>query len=310
MTRKDYYKVLGLEKNASQDEIKAAFKKLARKYHPDVNPDDKTAEEKFKEVSEAYEVLGDEEKRKKYDRFGSYDFGGSGPQDPFQQGFWQQGGFSQVDLEDIFGDIFGGFSGGRRGRRVHFDFGGGGSPFGATRARHGADMHWQLPIEFMEAANGAEKQILLNDGSKIKVKIPVGVDTGSKIRLAGKGQPGVAGGKPGDLLIELKVSPHSYFKREGDDIHLEVKVSVLEALKGTTMSVPTIHGNVNLKIPKGIQGGQKMRLKGKGVPNLKTKKPGDQYVHIQIVVPKDLTEDEIKKMEEVLAKHKESVREW
>lgn len=324
MAAKDYYQILGVTKGASHDEIKAAFKTAAKKYHPDRNPDDKVAEEKFKEISEAYEVLGDEAKRKQYDQFGRFDFGGRGPQDPFQQGFWQQGGFNQVDIEDIFGDIFG-FGGARRGRKagkVKFDFGdlGGGGftgfsggPGGSSYSqagRNGADLTWALPIDFLEAVQGCEKQILTSDGHKVKVKIPAGVDTGSKIRLAGKGNPGVAGGRPGDLIIETEVRAHPYFRREGDDIHVDVNVSVLEALQGATITVPTVQGDVSLKIPKGSQGGQKMRLKGKGVPNLKTKEIGNQYVHLNVVVPKDLTDEEINHLEKILGRHREAVRTW
>lgn len=316
MSGKDYYKILDVAKTATHDEIKAAFKSLAKKYHPDRNPGDKAAEEKFKELSEAYEVLGDVEKRKRYDQFGSFDFGGRGPQDPFSQGFWQQGGFNQVDMEDIFGDIFG-FGGAQRGRRsgkVKFDFGdlGGGFSGGrrASPGRDGTDVTWALPIDFLEAVQGCEKQILTSDGSKVKVKIPAGVDTGSKIRVAGKGNPGVAGGKAGDLIIETEVKPHPYFIRDGDDIHLDVDVSVIEAVKGASITVPTIQGDVSLKIPKGSRGGQKMRLKGKGVPNLKTKQPGNQVVRLNVVVPIDLTDDEAKHLEKILSRHTSAVRTW
>lgn len=317
MAKTDYYKVLGVQKGVSHDEIKAAFKKLAKQYHPDRNPDNKAAEEKFKEISEAYEVLGDVEKRKRYDQFGSYDFGGRGPQDPFSQGYWQQGGFSQVDLEDIFGDIFG-FGGAKRGRRagkVNFDFGdlgGSGGGYGgfANAGRSGTDIVWTLPIDFLEAAQGVEKQILLSDGKKVRVKIPAGVETGSKVRLAGKGNPGIAGGKPGDLIIATEVKSHPYYKREGDDIHLTVNVSVLEAIKGATLTIPTIHGDVTLKIPPGTQGGQKMRLKGKGVSNLKTKELGHQYVHTNVTVPKDLSEEEIHHLEKLLGRHVQAIRQW
>ncbi len=238
----------------------------------------------------------------------SFDFGGSGPQDPFQQGFWQQGGFSEVDLNDIFGDIFG-FGGPKRGRRggrasSPFDFGGGG--FGG--GRNGADIQWKLPIEFLEAANGCEKNILLNDGQKIKVKIPAGVATGSKIRLAGKGHPGVGGGQAGDLIIEPEVREHNLFRREGDDVHVTIHVSVIEAIKGATIVVPTVTGDVQLKIPAGTQGGAKMRLKERGITNLKNKQRGHQFVHINILVPKDLSESDIAKLEDVLSKHPLSSR--
>ena len=205
----DYYKILGVDKSASDDEIKKVFKKLARQYHPDLNPGNAEAEKKFKEVSEAFEVLSDTKKRKQYDQYGSFNFGQEGPQNPYSQDFWQQGGFNEVDLNDIFGDIFG-MGGAKRGRRagkMNFDFGGqGDDPFGRSRP----DLVWQLPIEFMDAAKGVEKQVLLNDGKKITVKIPAGVVTGSKIRVAGKGNPGVAGGQAGDLYIETQVQSHAY----------------------------------------------------------------------------------------------------
>ena len=311
MANKDYYKVLGLSKSASRSDIKAAFKKLAKKYHPDVNPGDTVAEEKFKEVSAAYEVLGDEDKRKKYDRFGSFDFGGSGPQDPYSQGFWQQGGFSNIDIEDIFGDIFG-FSGAKRAQKskMNFDFrtfGGGG---GARQSTKGSDIQWTLPVDFVDAVQGCQKQILLPNGQKVKVKIPAGVDTGSKVRLKGKGNPGVAGGANGDLIIETQVRPHSYFKREGDDIHLDVEVDLIEALRGAKVTVPTVEGSVELSIPKGIQGGQKLRLKERGATNLKTKVRGHQYVHVRIKLPANLTEDELEQLEKILSSKRSPVRNY
>lgn len=307
MAKKDYYKILGLGKSATADEIKAAFKKLAKRYHPDRNPGDKASEEKFKEISEAYEVLGDADKRRKYEQFGHFDFGRSGPQDPFSRAYWQHGGFSQVDLNEIFGDLFG-MGGPKRGRRTrtHFDFGDpggfGGGPFGTAQGRDGTDINWTLPLDFLEATRGCEKQILLHNGQKMKVKIPAGVDTGSKIRLKGKGNPGVAGGHAGDLIIETKVGPHAHFRREGDDVHVDVDVVFLEAIRGGKVTAPTIHGPVELKIPKGVQSGQKMRLKDKGISNLKTKVPGHQYVHILIKVPQDLSEKQIEQLEKILAR--------
>lgn len=291
----DYYKILGVEKSASDDDIKKVFKKLARQYHPDLNPGNAEAEKKFKEVSEAFEVLSDPKKRKQYDQYGSFNFGQGGPQNPYSQDFWQHNGFNEVDLNDIFGDIFG-FGGAKRGRRagkMNFDFGGqGADPFGRMHAqpRHGSDLVWQLPIDFLDAANGVEKQVLLNDGKKIKVKIPAGVETGSKIRVAGKGNPGVAGGHAGDLYIETQVLDHPYFKRDGDDLLVDVPISLSEAINGAKIEVPTLQGTANIKIPAGSQSGQKLRFKDKGITNLKTKKQGDQYLRLLIQVPKDLPE--------------------
>lgn len=306
MGKTDYYKVLGVAKGASAEEIKQAFKRLAKKYHPDLNPGDKSAEDKFKGISEAYEVLGDADKRKKYDQFGQFDFGGSGPQDPFSQAYWQHGGFSQVDLNEMFGDLFG-MGGAKRGRktRMHFDFGDvggfGGGAYGTAQGRDGTDIQWTLPVDFLEAANGCEKQILLHNGQRVKVKIPAGVDSGSKIRLKGKGNPGVAGGQSGDLIIETSVSGHDLFRRDGDDVHVDVGVPLMDALRGGKVIVPTIHGPVDLKIPKGVQSGQKMRLKDKGILNLKTKQPGHQFVHLLVKVPQDLSEEELEQLEKILS---------
>jgi len=301
MSRKDYYKLLNVDKKASEADIKTAFKKLAREYHPDVNPNDKVAEEKFKEISEAYEVLGDKKKRQQYDQMGTFNFGRSGPTDPHSQNYWQNVHFDDVDINDIFGDIFG-FGGPKRGRRqgqVRYGFN-----QQQSRARTGSDISWTLPLNFMDAVNGTEKQILLTDGKKVKVKIPAGVVTGSKVRLAGKGNPGVAGGKAGHLIIEIEVKGHKTFKREGDDIHVNVEISVAEALQGAKVSVPTIHGDVTMKIPAGSQSGQKLRLKGKGAPNLKTKNSGNQYVHLLIKLPTDLSDKEKKEIIKIIEKHK------
>lgn len=300
---KDYYKILGIEKSATHDEVKKAFKKLARQHHPDLNPGDKKAEEKFKEASEAYEVLGDEKKRKQYDQFGAYDFGDSGPQNPYSEGFWQSSGFAQADIEDIFGEIFGmgGPKRGKRGRVVH-GFGGG-SPFGQTVGRDGSDVQWTLPLDFIEAATGTEKHILLNNGQKLKVKIPAGVETGSKIRLAGKGNPGVGGGRSGDLIIETQVALHAQFRREENDIHVDVDVPLATALTGGKISVPTIAGAVEMKIPRPVQGGQVLRLKDRGVQNFKTKDVGHQYVHLNITIPQGLRDEDVEKIVKVLRAH-------
>jgi curved DNA-binding protein len=308
MAKEDYYKVLGVTKKATQDDVKKAFKGLARKYHPDINPDDKAAEEKFKTISEAYEVLGDEQKRRQYDQMGRFDFGNSGPSNPHNQNYWQNVHFNDVDIEDIFGDIFGA-GGPRRGRkagRMNYEYG----RQNPQRQRKGSDINWTLPIPFLDAANGTEKQILLTDGKKIKVKIPAGVNTGSKVRVSGKGNPGISGAKAGDLIIEIEAKGHKYFRREGQDVHLDVDVSLSEALIGTKIPVPTITGNVDLKIPKGIQSGQKLRLKGKGIKALKGSSYGDHYVHVMIKLPKDLKESEVKKIVEIIEKHPVKTRNW
>lgn len=300
MPKKDYYKVLGLNKNATPAEIKTAFKKQARKHHPDMNPDNKKqSEEKFKEASEAYEVLGDAQKRKRYDQYGSFDFGSTGPHNPYEQNYWQNVNLNNIDLEDIFGDVFG-MGGPKRGRRSQAGFN---FNFGSdhlNRGRDGTDIQWSMPIDFLEAVNGCEKQILLSDGQKIKVRIPAGVYDGAKIRVAGKGNPGAGGGQAGDLIIETKVQMHPSFKREGDDIHVEVDVPLAVALQGGTVNVPTIDGSVQLKIPRFAQSGQRLRLKGKGVSNLKTRASGDQYVKLLVKYPQNLTDSEIKRIVEIV----------
>lgn len=302
MSNKDYYKVLGVSKSASHDEIKAAFKKLARKYHPDICKEE-GAEDKFKEISEAYEVLGDEKKRKQFDQFGSFNFGNGGPQNPFS-GFGGGGGhtINDVDLNDIFADLFG-FGGPQRGRRsgnVHFDFGGSGF---RQAGRKGSDLQWSLPIDFLDAVNGCEKQILLHNGQKVKVKIPAGMSDGSKIRLAGKGNPGVAGGAAGDLIIELKVKDSGDFYRDGNNIHSKISVDLKDALNGVKIDVPTISGSVQMKIPANVQSGQKLRLKGKGVTNTKTKAKGDHFVEVLVKYPKDIKEKDKKEIIKILEKY-------
>jgi DnaJ-class molecular chaperone len=308
---KDYYKVLGVAKSGTQDDVKKAFKTLAKKYHPDKNPGDKAAEDKFKEISEAYEVLGDEAKRKQYDQFGAYDFGPGG--NPYAHGYRPNINYENLDFDDILGEIFG-IGGPKRGKRsqrgVNFDFGGfgGGQPFGAQAGRDGSDIQWTLPLDFLEAANGCEKQILLSDGKKVKVKIPAGVETGSKIRLSGKGNPGVGGGQPGDLIIETHVHLHPSFRREGDDIHLDLEISVAEALMGAKLPVPTIAGAVEVRIPPSSQSGQKLRLKDRGIMNLKTKTPGHEYVHLLIKVPVEMTDEDRQHIKKILDKYPANVR--
>jgi DnaJ-class molecular chaperone len=295
---KDYYKTLGVQKNATESDVKSAFKKIARKYHPDVNPE-KSAEAKFKDASEAYEVLGDAKKRKQYDTMGSFNFGSRGPQNPYSENYWQNANMNDIDIEDIFGDIFG-FGGPKRGRRTktNHDFGG----FGNRRTK-GSDAQWTLSLDFLSCVNGSEQQILTSDGKKIKVKIPAGVDTGSKIRLAGKGNPGIGGGKAGDLIIEIKMESHAQFTREGNDIHLNLEVDLKDALNGTKIKVPTVSGNVDIKIPAGSQSGQKMRLKGKGTKNMRTGSQGNQYVHIMIKYPKNMNKKDKEEMLTILKKY-------
>jgi len=313
---KNFYEILGVAKDAADDEIKKSYRRLAKRYHPDVNKGDKQAEERFKEISEAYEVLSDKEKRKQYDLFGAYGPqagpGGGAGFDPSQWNYtWRNAGgdggkndfgfedFADIlrkagaggrrqrgpvheDLGDIFGDVFGGGMGGRRPRE---DF--------SSAEQRGKDLYYSMEISFLEAALGTLSKISIQHNGKIEkieVKIPAGVNQGSKIRLAGKGEPAPYKGKPGDLYIEIKVKPHPLFWREGNDIFLEAPISMGEASLGATIRIPTLQGHAELKIPPGTPSNQKFRLKEKGVVNLETKTKGDLYIITNVVVPKTLNE--------------------
>ncbi|MCH7949219.1 MAG: J domain-containing protein [Candidatus Dadabacteria bacterium] len=306
---RDYYKILGVSKNASKEDIKKAYRSLARKYHPDLNPDDKMAEEKFKELQEAHEVLSDEEKRKTYDMFGSAEFRPGG------QTTWRRAGdpggssyqytYSSKDFpgfEDIFKDIFG-FRGDPRARR-----GTGRGTGGAFRdiftyasrekPTKGKDLEYQIEIDFNTAIKGGVRDISISRQKlnnviteKLSVKIPAGVATGSKIRVQGKGESGGRGDK-GDLYLRIKVKPHPIFKRKQDDIYLELPITYYEAALGKQVDIPTIDGTAKVSIPSGVQNGTKLRLKGKGVQNVKTKARGNQYVEIKIVMPDNIKESD------------------
>ncbi len=341
---KDYYKILGVDKKASQDEIKKAYRKLARKYHPDLNPGDKVAEQKFKEVNEAYEVLGDPKKRAEYDQFGSSPFGAGGPG---FEGFRTYDFRNTFDFGDVFSDLF--------GERIRPE----------TQYTKGPDMVMGLELSLEEAFSGVTKSITFNrevtcktcNGSgaessqvcevckgtgslkaskgffkisqpctvcggtgrkatkfcrfcggrgkilqaeTVKVKIPAGVDTGSRVKLKGMGSAGIGGGPAGDLHIEITVRPHTIFKRKGDDIYLDLPVTFGEATLGAKIEVPTIDGIAAMTLPPGTQGGQRLKLSGKGFPSPKTGVRGNQYVDIKIVVPKNLdnrSKDAIKQVE-------------
>ncbi|MBI4529754.1 MAG: molecular chaperone DnaJ [Deltaproteobacteria bacterium] len=332
--KSDYYELLGVNRNAGEEEIKKAYRKLALKYHPDRNPGNKEAEEKFKAVSEAYQILIDPEKRSQYDRFGHAAFGEAG----FARGFDFTSGF-----EDIFGDIFGEFFGGGTSRR-------------RTRTR-GEDLRYNIEISFEEAAFGAEKKIKIprqspcetchGSGSKpgssprtcpscrgsgqvtfqqgffqvsrscsqcrgegtiisdpcsscngagrvrklhaLSVKIPAGVDTGSRLKLRGEGESGSSGGPPGDLYVVIQVQPHPLFVRDGLDLVCEVPINFVQAALGTEIDVPTLEGKVKMKIPAGTQSGKILRLKGKGIRDVHGYQQGDQLVRIVVETPTHLT---------------------
>lgn len=343
MAKKDYYEILGLEKGASDDEIKKAFRKLALQYHPDRNAGDKEAEEKFKEINEAYQVLSDPQKRSQYDQFGTADFNGGG---------FEGGGFDFSDFGG-FGDIFdsffgGGFSGSSRKRR--------------NGPERGGDIEYTVSLTFNEAVFGVEKEININRSEKcehcegtgakpgshpktcdkcggtgqikiqrntplgnfvsmstcdkcggkgtiisdpcsfcggsgrtrkqrkIKVNIPAGVDTGNVLPLRGQGEHGANGGPSGDLYINIKVAPHSVFKRKDFDIYIDTHISFAKAAMGTEIKVPTIDGDVKYEIPAGTQPGTIFRLKGKGVPRVNSYGRGDQYVNVVVDIPKNINQ--------------------
>ncbi len=353
----DYYKILGVSKNATQEEIKKAYKKMAVKYHPDKNQNSKEAEKKFKEINAAYEALGDPEKRKMYDQFGEDGLKGN----PFQGGsggfsgdfsdIFGSGGFG--DLGDIFGDIFGGGSRGRSRRK--------------SAPRQGGDLLVNITLSFEEAFKGVTKkirvsrtdrcdvchgsgaepgtskktcptchgagQVRMSQGffsvsqtcptchgageiiekpcrkchgtgfvrgeKEIEVKIPAGINEGHKIRVAGEGNAGENNGPRGDVYLAVHLRPHTLFKRDGDDIILEIPVTYPQLVLGDTIDVPTMEGTVAMKIPAGTQSGTKLRLKGKGFPSVQRRSRGDQYVFLKLEVPKHLSKAHREKIEEL-----------
>ncbi|HCE66989.1 MAG TPA: integrase [Geobacter sp.] len=301
MAQTDYYKALGIEKGASADEIKKAFRKLAVKYHPDRNPDNKAAEDKFKEINEAYAVLSDPKKKEQYDTFGSSGFHQQYSQEDIFRGFDfgnaykdMGGGFGGGGAEDIFSRLFGG----------SFSRGGGRGGFRAGPQR-GGDHEMEISVSFRDAALGAEKQIAFRrDGQReeLKVKIPAGVDNGSKIRITGKGAQGEGGGPAGDLFLILRVLPDPVFTRDGGDLLVDRPISFSAACLGTSLDVPTLDGDKRIKVPAGIQPGTKIRLKGCGIKPLGSNYKGDLYVKISVHVPENMNGEQKKLVEELAAK--------
>jgi DnaJ-class molecular chaperone len=306
MPNNDYYEALGVSKTASADEIRKAYKKLSRKYHPDANKE-KDAPERFKQVQEAFDVLGDTEKRQQYDRFGKAFPGGARPQgQPFnwpggnrpggpggggQVDFSDMFGGGQIDLEQILGGAFGGGGGRKQSRRG---------------PRRGEDVEVEVEIPFATAVDGGKYELGLDRDGKhesLSIKIPPGVDTGSLVRLAGQGHPGANAGPAGDLLVRIKVAPHPWFRREGSNLLVDLPVTITEAALGAKVEVPTLsEGKVVVTIPPGTSSGAKLRLKGKGVLDRSTKERGDQFVLIKIVVPRkpgDRARELLKELAEV-----------
>ncbi len=275
-TMKDPYETLGVKKNASAAEIKSAYRKLAKEFHPDLNPNDPIVEQRFKEVGQAYGLLSDVEKRAAYDRgeinadgsprgfgagggFRNGGFGGEG-------GF---GGFGGATAEDIFADLFGG---GQRRQRTR------------TVRMKGKDVNYSIRVSFLDAAKGAKRRVTLYDGKTIDVTIPAGTEDGQTLRLKRQGMPGMGGGEAGDAFVEVQVDPHRFFERDGDDIFIDVPVTLSEAVLGAKITVPTIHGQVSLTVPTGANTGTTLRLRGKGVERKKDQ-PGDQFVRLKVMLP-------------------------
>jgi len=317
---KDFYKTLGVAEDASKDQIKKVYRQLAKKYHPDRNKGDNTAEAKFKEVQEAYSVLSDEKKREEYDlmrKYGSYvgqtGFGPDG-MDGFdisellRRGSSGRGGrtfrFSSDenigDLEDLFGSFFGSRNAGaHRGAEPLGGSANSGAEeiFTGNRTHRGADLATTITIPFMESVTGATKTLRPGRGGKtIRVKIPAGIEDGGRVRLKDQGQPGLYGGRNGDLIITVRVMPDQFFKREGNDIHTEVEVSFIEAIKGCKREVRTLTRTVSLTIPPGTQPGTKLRLKGMGLEVGGV--TGDQYVEVKVTLPTTLTGKQKRLIEE------------
>ncbi len=293
MPERDLYEIIGVSRSASAEEIKKAYRRLAKKYHPDVNPGNKQAEEKFKEVTAAFEVLSDGKRRKLYDEFGP---------DSLRTGFdekkaeayrqWKKhgaprggmpfdfGDFEQVNVGDFgtfdFGSIFGDLFGGGRGR--------------AHRARSapasGSNARAEIEIELRDAVLGAERDIRI-DGRTLRVKIPAGVGDGSQIRLAGQGEAGAFGGRAGDLYLRVRLREHPYVRREGKDLYMDLPVTIPEAVLGAEVTLPTFEGPVRLRVPPGSQAGRQLRLRGKGLPDLRGGSRGDMHAVVKIVLPEE-----------------------
>ncbi len=299
---KDYYSVLGVSRDATQKDIKRAYRKLARQYHPDVNPGDKKAEERFKEINEAYEVLGDDEKRRQYDQLGAQyqqwqQMGGQGSV-PWEDLMRQAGGGGvhyEFDNTDSFFDILNSFFGGGLGGRT-----------GQPRARQsaamkGRDIEQEISITLEEAYHGTRRDFNRN-GRRLSVNIPPGARTGTRVRVSGKGESGHSGGSPGDLYLVVNVQEHPTFKRDGDDLLVEMPVDLYTAVLGGEVEVPTLSGKVRLRVPPGTQSGQKFRLAGRGMPRLgNSREHGDLYVRILVQVPRSLTPEEQKLFEKLAA---------
>jgi DnaJ-class molecular chaperone len=273
---RDPYQILGVARDADQDTIKKAFRKLAKKLHPDLNPGNKKVEQEFKEVNVAYDLLSDPQKRARFDR-GEIDASGAErPERSFYRAYAEGGGnakyreaeFGEFSAEDILSELFG------RGRRNR-----------QPPRMRGEDVTYTLAVSFVDAANGAKKRVTLADGKTLDVTIPPGTEHGQTLRLKGQGMPGVGGGSAGDAYVEIQIEPHAFFTRKDSNVHLEVPVTLPEAVLGATLTVPTVDGKVSIKVPPGSNTGTTLRLKGRGILDRKSGQRGDQYVTLKVVLP-------------------------
>jgi len=319
---RDYYKILGVNKNASQDEIKKAFRRLMRKYHPDLNPNDPKAEEKSKEIGEAYEVLKNPQKRSRYDQLGANwkqyahagaDWPGGGGK-TYTHDFGGRG-FNFEDLGSGFSDFFEAFFGRGSDDRFSGSDSGFGSQFGRgtrTNMQKGQDMQSEISITLREAYSGIQRSLKLQKGGRtrtVNVKIPKGIKDSRKIRLAGEGVKSPAGGPGGDLYLVINIAPHNFFTRKGDDLYCEVPVTIKEAFYGAKIDMPTFSGKIMVKVPPKTQGGKTLRLKGKGMPKLRSSEFGDLYAKIKLILPEKLNSEQKKHFEEFARSYDENPRE-
>ncbi len=306
----DYYETLGVNRGASAEDIQSAYRKLARKYHPDLNPDDKRAKEQFQKVQNAFDVLNDSKKREMYDRYGSaYESVGAAGPGPQAWGAGDGSANFDINLDDLFGGAGSGGGGfadlfknlGQRSRR----------PSRPAAPQRGANIEQAITVPFTTAVLGGEYQVGIrrSDGTEetLHIKIPSGIEDGKKIRLRGQGEPSPNGGPNGDLLIKVSVAPHPHFRRKGRRLDVRVPITVVEAVNGAKVDVPTPHGTISLTVPPGTSSGSKLRAKGQGIKGA-SGSPGDLFAEVQIVLPKKIEEADREKLQAILEKYTDDPR--